>query len=76
MGTYFSPRVPEACLTSSGEGLWGIPHLWGLPRPYLSPWESLGGGDMYSRWGPWEHVSPTTQALWGACCPPRVSRST
>lgn len=43
MGTYFSPGVPEACLTSLGEGLWGISHLWGLPRPYLSLWESLEG---------------------------------
>lgn len=56
MGTNFSPGVPEVCLTSWGEGLWGIPHLRGLPRPYLSPWESRG--DMHSHWGLLEHVSP------------------
>lgn len=61
MGTNFSPRVPEASL-SWGQGVsLGSPDLWGLPSPYVSPWESLG--DMNSRWGPWEHVSLPTQAL-------------
>lgn len=60
MGTNFSPRVPEASLMGQGVSL-GSPDLWGLPSPYVSPWESLG--DMYSPWGPWERVSLPTQAL-------------
>lgn len=60
-GTYFSPWVPEVYLISQREGLWSIPHLWGLPSPYLSPWESLGG-----------HVFPL--GTMGACLPlPRLS---
>lgn len=62
MGTYFSPWVSEVYLISQGEGLWSIPHLWGLPSPSLSPLGSLWG-DMYSRWGPWEHVSPYPGSL-------------
>ena len=73
MGTYFSPRVPEACLTSPGETLWGIPHLWGLPRPYLSPWESLEGYVFPPV--TMGACLPPTQALWGACFPPRVPGS-
>ena len=65
MGTYFSPRVPEACLTSPGEGLWGIPHLWGLPRPYLSPWESLGGGGTCIPAGDHGSMSPPLPRLSG-----------
>lgn len=64
MGTCFSPRVPEACLTSWGRRSLGIPHLWGLPRPSLSHWSPPGDHGSMSL--------PSTQALWGACFPPRV----
>lgn len=74
MGTYFSPGVPEACLTSLGEGLWGISHLRGLPRPFLSLWESLEGHVFPL--GTMGACLPPTQALWGACFPPRVPGST
>lgn len=59
-GTYFPPWVSEVYLLPQGEGLWSIPHLWGLPRPSLSPRASLRG-----------HVFPL--GTMGACLPlPRL----
>lgn len=55
MGTYFSPRVPEVCLTPGGR----VSEASLTSGGSLAPISSLGSlwGDMYSRWGPWEHVS-------------------
>lgn len=39
---YFSPRVPEACLTSPGEGLWAFLTSGGSLDP-ISPLGSLWG---------------------------------
>lgn len=57
MGTYFSPRVPEVCLTSPGRVSGASLTSGGSLAPMSLPL-GVSGGTMYSRWGPWEHVSP------------------
>lgn len=60
MGTYFSPRVPEA--SPHLEMSLGIRDLWGSLAP-VSSWESLGS--MYSRWGTMGACLPSPPRLFG-----------
>lgn len=57
MGTYFSPRVPEVYLTSPGRVSGASLTCGGSLAPMSLPL-GVSGGTTYSRWGPWEHVSP------------------
>lgn len=56
MGTFFSPGVPEVYLTPRGR-VSGASLTSGGSLAPISPLGSLWG-NMYSRWGPWERVSP------------------
>lgn len=60
-GTYFSPWVPE-CISYPRGKVSGASLTSGGSLAPISPLGCLWG-DMYSRWGPWEHVSPYPGSL-------------